>query len=356
MNESTSVHHICPTALTMNSAPSNTPSCRMTNGVIKNDSQTLQTRFANEMSDDAHFSHHFTAQFFNTTTETAKSSIDDVCPAPSNTAHSNAPHNTIRTKNGIFNEHQMIPQFEDELVHREAAAPKLVLKGQSLVESLLSAHPTRSKVKVLRCSTMNGHQEQQSRSTCAKECYEELCKLLQTRLSCLSTWRSGQTLRIHDTGKCIFTTGKSGLDIEICIHDDNNGIVISSIVFRTDHDGAGDADEDITTSSAGGVKDEKDNTRVARMQKVSYSLMTIMLKHNILMNKQSCRGHGQVILYNGRFVLYLHASLSILQKSRYIDLVDVLDKFHMKALEISKDFESASVKAHRRQLHLLRFR
>jgi hypothetical protein len=190
-------------------------------------------------------------------------------------------------------------------------------------------------------------QEQQSRCAGAEErCYEESCQLLHTRLSCLSAWRSGQTLRIHDTGKCTFTTGKSGPDIEISIRDDNNGIVISSTVFGTNHVGAND---DIISSAGGGEKNKRTS-----MPKISYSLMTKMMKYNTMLN-QSSRG-GQVVLYDGRFVFYMHASLSILEKSRYMDLVNVVDEFHVKALEISKDFESAAVKAQRRQLHLLRFR
>jgi hypothetical protein len=190
-------------------------------------------------------------------------------------------------------------------------------------------------------------QEQQSRCAGAEErCYEESCQLLHTRLSCLSAWRSGQTLRIHDTGKCTFTTGKSGPDIEISIRGDNNGIVISSTVFGTNHVGAND---DIISSAGGGEKNKRTS-----MPKISYSLMTKMMKYNTMLN-QSSRG-GQVVLYDGRFVFYLHASLSILEKSRYVDLVNVVDEFHVKALEISKDFESAAVKAQRRQLHLLRFR
>ena len=199
----------------------------------------------------------------------------------------------------------------------------------------------------LLLSDESSPREQQSRCAGAEERYEESCQLLHTRLSCLSAWRSGQTLRIHDTGKCTFTTGKSGPDIEISIRDDNNGIVISSTVFGTNHVGAND--DIISFAWRGGEKNKRTS-----MPKISYSLMTKMMQYNTMLN-QSSRG-GQVVLYDGRFVFYLHASLSILEKSRYMDLVDVLDEFHVKAIEISKDFESAAVKAQRRQLHLLRFR
>ena len=83
--------------------------------------------------------------------------------------------------------------------------------------------------------------------------------------------------------------------------------------------------------------------------------MTKMMQCNTMLNESS-RGGYQVILYDGRFVLYLLISLSILDKSQYMDLVAVMDDFRATASEIIKAFEEAAVKARRRQLHLLRFR
>jgi hypothetical protein len=90
-----------------------------------------------------------------------------------------------------------------------------------------------------------------------QQLYKDLCLLLHSRLSSLCTWRSGQTLRIHDDGKCTFNTaGKNGgPDIEISIRDDNKGIVISSTVFgRTNHLGAND---DVISSAGGGRGKER---------------------------------------------------------------------------------------------------
>jgi hypothetical protein len=83
--------------------------------------------------------------------------------------------------------------------------------------------------------------------------------------------------------------------------------------------------------------------------------MTKMMQCNTMLNESS-RGGYRVILYDGRFVLTLLISLSILDKSQYMDLVAVMDDFHATASEIIKAFEGAAVKARRRQLHLLRFR
>jgi hypothetical protein len=210
------------------------------------------------------------------------------------------------------------------------------------------------------------NQDQQSRRNAGtEERHKDSRQLLHTRLSCLQKWRSGQTLSIHDTGKCTFSVGKSGPDIEICIREDNSGIVISSTVFRTDH--AADANDnnindDIISSSSsssdgakgGGVGGGEKNKKRTSKQKISYSLMTKMMQYNTMLNQSSLG--GQVIMYDSRFVFYVHAPLSILEKSRYMDLVNLMDVFHVKATEISNEFASSAVMAQRKQLHLLRFR
>lgn len=117
-------------------------------------------------------------------------------------------------------------------------------------------------------------------------------------------------------GKCTFTVGGDH-KMEISIRGDGNAVVVSTVVQSLDH-------SDVLHKKSG--------------NQGSYSLMTLMMKHNAIL-KRAARNEneeGHIGLYDGTFVLFANLPITVLSSKRKLE--GVLDDLTLKAVEISKDF------------------
>lgn len=124
-------------------------------------------------------------------------------------------------------------------------------------------------------------------------------------------------------GRCTFIAGGTH-KIEVSLRGDSSAIVISTEVHNL-HQG------DV-------VKGQK---KMNHCQSGSYSLMTLMMKHNAILERAAPSEYERehIGVHDGKFVLFAIVPIAVLSNKKLLERS--LDNFILKAVEISKDFSKA---------------
>jgi hypothetical protein len=184
-----------------------------------------------------------------------------------------------------------------------------------------SMHASFSTVETCNAAADNGEHDVSLRSykseshspfSCSNMSQEEANDLLQERIADLDY------VSEFTGGKCTFLAGGDH-QIEVSIRGDGNAVVVSTVVLSLDH-------SDFLQGH------QKSNQCLG-----SYSLMTLMMKHNAILKRAAHNENegGFIGFYDGRFVLCVNLPMTVLSSQRKLKCV--LYDLILKAVEISKD-------------------
>lgn len=165
--------------------------------------------------------------------------------------------------------------------------------------------------------------EQQKRHTSVMNLSRgEANKLLENRLRGFGP-SAGDRLHVSDEKETYSFTSTGGHEIELSIQSGMKGVSISTVIHSVRQPVLRRGE---TTSRI---------HRVHSQRRGSYSLMTKMMKCNVMLS-QAPNGFGHILACDGRFVFYALVSISCLtQKGK---LVSILEDTILKAMEMSKAF------------------